>query len=607
MMISGHNMEKMIMKKIHLTLFSVFILSAIMTGCTREINVDDPIQPETGIIFEGVPEMITASFIDTKTSYDTDGKFSWLNSDKVRLFVTTNMSTYSPLGYYPYDVDHLENDNKMAYFIGSKGTDLPAFTDGTYTSIGIAVYPESVTPPNLKVHDYNLPYIKMPQARTGNLNETVLTGVAKEGLSTFKFSTAMGIIKITVNNIPEKATQLRLYTTNKDTYPIDGDFMLQKDGAGFVTIHNTDYKKYNSETQHSAHDYIYVALSGETSSTVYLNLPVAEYPKGTLYLQVCDSEGRLIMRRTINKDLDIARNDWVELPALTICNEMVVGGNVTTPRCRWNFDGKQARAVVNQNPSINSADFSSAGLLFTNNANSRCTYIGSGYPEGYSIKACNPNPLSSGSGLYYMHYVILSNTTAPASISAENVICSGTVPFYYSNGDVEASYVGEYDFSEMSGYSHIQAKEDNPAIGRLCHPGTGSGYDTKMTLAATDDLTKGNIMLTKLYNQSPGSGHQLYGYYDATNSKIVFPYPGDDMDKCFFVSWNSNYFYIASCKTVTFSGTALSSTATNALEFTVSDGSLTHSDYLMMKYTNSAFSFTTFDAFVYGKGLVFQK
>lgn len=585
------------------------IAGVMLVSCNKETitPAHEESQTEGGISFVNVPNEIIAEIDDssksTKTDYTSDGIFTWRSTDYVRLYVTTNMTTYSPLGYYPYKVHSLENDGRLAYFRGSKGTDLPAFSDGTYTSIGIAVYPEGITPVNLKVHDYGLPYIKMPQERTGDLNETILTGVAKEGLSTFKFSTAMSLINLTIDNIPANASQIRIYT-DIDTCPIDGDFMLQKDENGIVTIHSSDYKKWDNETQHSANDYIYVPLSGESTKTVYLNIPVGTYPAGKLSVLVCDANGGQIIKRTINKNLEMVRNDCLQIPELSICNEVSVGGNVQTPRVVWTIDGKQVLFAVNQDPNLDLSSFPS-GYKFSNNSTGRYASSTSGFPEGYAMTALNPNPFSSsGSGKYYLHYVILSNQIKPSEITDANVIKSGSLPFFYSSGDVENTYAGEYDFSGMVGYSQVQAREDNPAAGRLCHPGTVSNYNTKMTLAATDNFLKGNVMLTKLYNQTADSGHQLYGYVDAANNKIVFPYAGDTNQDYFF-SRNSNYFHIASCETVSFTDNKLSTSAADDIEFTIDGSSLTNKDYLMMKYAPSNYSY--WDAFVYGKGLIFSK
>lgn len=593
----------------------VFALVAIaMVSCQKEketIN-EDNVEVTTENSIASLPSTFTGTIMndDTRTSYDAEGKFSWVSSDRVRLLVCEDLTTYSKIGYYSYKIKDggLSDDGKTAVFTStSSAGDLTAFVNGTWKSTGIAVYPESAVDRFSKgeSHSYGKPWFTLAQnAVTGKIEDIMLTGVMDDDISNFKFSTAMAVLKITLRNIPASAATVKLSTSDKTNYPLDGDFALTKNGnkvdISLLTTYVSDFKGYQK---------VDISSEGEIAErSFYFNIPAAEYPENILSLRIENANGGLIMKRTIGAKMNIARNECLDLPELTIINEMTVGGNVRTPRVCWNFDGKQGRAVINQNSSISSADFSSCHALFTNHNESRCTYVGSGYPEGYAMSAISSNPLGVGSGLFYMHYVILSDTTAPTSVDDDNVICSDSIPFYYSSGDIESTYVGEYDFSETSGYSHIQAREDNPVDARLCHPGTGSGYNTKMTLAATDDFTKGNIMLTKLYNQTPDTGRQLYGYLDATNNKIVFPYPGDDKDKCFFVSWNSNYFYIASSETVTFSNSVLSSSATGNLEFSIDgDGKLTHSDYLMMKYTNSSYSYTTFDAFVYGKGLVFTK
>lgn len=601
------------MKKNLLWMFAVVAIFVVVS-CQKEKEIvpnEEEIEvTPPAIDDDAIPTVITGTILDdaTKTAYAEDGKFTWVSSDQVRLLTCESLETYSRIGFYTYRIKEggLTNDNKSAVFtsLGTAG-DLIDFVDGTWKSTGIAMYPTSAldrfnTP---EAHAYGTPWFTLARGNvSGAKSDILLTGVKVDAINNFKFSTAMAVLKITLRNIPANAAAIKLCTSDKTNYPVDGDFALSRNGDLVDMTFLPDWV-----SSFNGYQKVDISAEGEISEkTLYFNIPAAEYPADKLSLLVEDANGGMIMKRIIGAKMNIERNECLELPALTIASDCEIGGDVRTPRVVWSIDSKQLRFAVNKNSSLSLSEFPD-GYRFTNNNETRYASSTSGFPVGYSISALTPNPLSSGSGAYYLHYVILSDTTKPTDVTDANVVKYGTIPFYYSSGDVESTYAGEYDFSGMSGYTHIQAREDNPDNGRLCHPGTESGYNTKMTLAATDDFTRGNIMLTKLYNQSPSSGHQLYGYLDAANSKIIIPYPGDEKDNCFFVSWNSNYFYIASCETVTFSDSVLSSTATNNLEFIISDGTLTHSDYLMMKYTNTSYSFTTFDAFVYGKGLVFEK
>lgn len=598
----------MIMKKITNIILSIVVTMSL--SCQKEmgqIQIEEPERPFVNQIIDGIPSEITAYIANdesvTKTAYSPQGEFTWVNSDAVRLITTTDLDNYSTLDYSTYSISSLENGGKMAHFTGGgNNSDLPGYpTDGDWKSTGIAIYPTGLAQSNLN-SDYGSPFVKLQQSVQGTLDEIILTGVAQEGLSTFKFSTATSVLKLTINDIPANAKQIRLYTSNKDSYPINGDFMLRKGDDNIVTIHSTDYKKYYNDSYHSANDYIYVSLSGESSKTIYLNLPVGEYPAGTLSVMLCDVNGGQIMKRTINQNLSLNRNECLEIPSLSFTYSVAFtsdnGGSVTNPRISWTIYCKRIRFCVSKNPDISIGEFNN-GYTFAFGGENE-TKSGS-YSDSYNLSGFAANRPST-SGKYYMHFILQSDRgNLPTSLDAPNVVKYGTIPFYYSNGDVENTYVGEYGCSFNDGGA---SRTDNPNEGIICHPGTGAGYEGKMTLAASDDLTKGNIMLTKLYKQSPDSGHQLYGYLDADNNKIVFPYAGDTNQNYFFVSWNGNYFHIASCKTVTFANAALSTTATGNLEFSINNGELTHSDYLMMKYTSD---YSSWDAFVYGKGLVFTK
>ena len=580
------------------------ICLAVTISCQKQLDKPEEANATSESVGKDscVPDTITGTIfnVDNKTAYDDEGKFSWEESDQVRLLVYSKGSTnYSPQGWSTYTVSSRSDENKTAVF-KNNNNNIVDFSSDDYTSTNIAVYPASIARPKdggTENHGYGAPFITVPQKVNGTTNEIILTGTPLGDNSNFRFRTAMSVLRITVNNIPANAAQLRL-ATDKDTNPIDGDFKLLDNGSGIVELTKDRYSKYeySGNYYHSAHDYIYVDLSGVTSAIdsrdFYFNLPTGEYPANTLSIQIADANGTIYFKKTISKAITMERGECLAMPALTVKTSITVTGTVTEPRMTMNYDGRTARFNINQSSTNVPSDYKN-GNMWSNNS------MPATYSNGANIKSFG----CSNSGLYYLHYMICSdNTNKPSSLTDANVISYGSIPFYFLSSADQTSFVGELTTAFTDGGA---SRVVNPAAGTICHPGTSAGYEGKMTLAASDDVTKGNIMLTKLYKQTPDTGHQLYGILDTNNNTLVFPYAGDTNQDYFFVAWNGNAFHVASCSTVTFNGDRLSSTANGDLLFTISEGKLTHSDYLMMKYAPSTYAY--WDAFVYGKGLVFSK
>ena len=118
-----------------------------------------------------------------------------------------------------------------------------------------------------------------------------------------------------------------------------------------------------------------------------------------------------------------------------------------------------------------------------------------------------------------------------------------------------------------------------------------------MTLAESDDVTKGNLMISELYGKS-GANKKLYGVLTASDAtSMTFAYNGDGSDQYFFYQ-NGNYFHIAQ------STIQNDATASGDIEFSIASGpELTCENHLMMKYTSN---YSSWNEFISGVGLVFN-
>ena len=596
------------MKDFKIIAFALAFLSAVVS-CEKmdqqvldENDKQEEIVPNAGnsstlgnVMF---PETISGTISpDTKTAYDADGTFSWSDSDRVRLLVSESLDTYTKIGVYTYKIldGNLSGDKKTAVFTNtSSGEELAAFKDGDWKSTGIAVYPASALErfASPESHSYGSPWFT--HARNGSVSgeasDIILFGVADDLGTNFKFSTAMAVLKITLRNIPANAAKVKLSTSDKTNYPLSGDFALS-------IVEGKVEMSFLDSWVSSFADYQAVDISSDGAideRDFYFNIPAASYPANTLSLTIEDANGGQILKRKIAAKLNIARNECLSVPALSYSHSVgFEGGSVTEPRIAWTIDSKRVRFCVSTSETIDISSFMS-GYTFQNQKES------GSYSDGYKILSYGDQKPTT-SGKYYMHYIIQSDANGlPTSLTDANVIAYGTIPFYFSSGDV-ADYVGEYTFTSTNGGTTVV---ENPASGTLQHPGTGSNYSANMIIAATDDYTKGNLMLTTMYGKACASGKQLYGYLDASTGIVVFPYSGDDH---YFHYANGNYFQLASSASISFSsGDYISSEMNGDLVFTGSSSSLVHGDYLVMDYTGS-YPVTSWRAFIYGKGLTFTK
>lgn len=544
-MIFGFSIER-IMKK-HCIAILALSLSVVFVSCEKEVNLNSADNNSSATLI-GVPDCIHATIADeeTRTSYDADGKFTWNTNDGVRLIVVAagNMSTGSPQGYSTYYATDLTDGNKTATFKNGENS-LMGFTTGTYESTGIAVYPTRIARPSaggVETHGYGKPFITIPEQGKddvrGLASEIIMTGVEMDDHSNFKFSTAMAVLKITVKNIPSEATCLKLSTNNKASYPIDGDFVLEKNGDGLVVFTPAQHQIYAGDP--TGNGYLRVDLSGEAaiaSRDFYFNVPIANYPAGTLSLTIEDELGNpTILSKTINKALNLSRNDCLVLPAL-IANTVTVDRNAVTPYLKFaNETGEYLRVHITTteltSSNYNSADWKEGNKFTTQSGSFDLT----------NLSDKNGNKYLNITGSYYLNYMVLNGGSVPATLSESNVIRYGSIPFYYldkgtnkidlasctvtpssteaSEGAVEYLWDGStnnYWHSKWSSGTHVYSPE----------------YGVYIDIALAAPLTKFQVLYNIRYNNNNGRPREIVYAYSNDGSvynRIPGAYATSDMD-----------------------------------------------------------------------------
>ena len=471
------------MKKLY-TFALVFAAALFTLSCEKE--VEQATVPE-----EENEEMVRISIRGTldkeisKTAYDADGKMTWVDGDKVALIVSKG-DNYSNQNRNQYTLEAAKGDiteeGRNASFYGM----VPYHKDDTkeWLSSGIAVYPVAVSQINSGNY-YGAPFIKLPSTVDGLASSIVLIGTVdsdiRSEVTTFNFKTAMAVMKVNITNIPAEATAIRL-TTNNNAYPVDGDFVLEKN-AGLVTIGIDKYQGYGNGYQS-------VDITGEgaiASRDFFFNIPVGTYPANTLSFEVRKND-QVLLKKTISKEITFVRNECLTVPALTY-HRVYVKGSAAAPK------------LYTDNP------YSASGTIRVNISTTPLTkanYVSTDWPEGNkfgnAVNEWNLTGLknkgnasiltSGGTNNYYLQYIVCNSTVQPTALTDANVVIFGSVPFrYIAEGDDPSILFGTYSIETIDYWNNY---------------GTSS-----MTLVASDDAGKGNVKITNIL----GHDTAIYGSY----------------------------------------------------------------------------------------------
>ena len=303
------------MKKIVFALAALSLLSLV--SCEKEVDILPEEKPSEAISGNVIKIVARISDDATKTNYDSDGKFTWDPSDQIVVIAHVDGNTNNQKNFtFTTSAGDITNEGRTATFTGT--------VESGYT-VDYAAYPTTLASDNTS-SGYNAPFVKVRPDVSGAVSSAMLIGIG-DVASGFTFNTAMSLFKINVSGVPASASKLRLVTSDKENYPLDGDFTLVE-SAGVVTL---DFAHYHSEWSGSDAGYQNVDISARgaiTGEDFYFNVPIGTYPARTLSIQVLDGSDNVMDEKVITKALTTNRNECLALPALTMdCWETL--GNAT--------------------------------------------------------------------------------------------------------------------------------------------------------------------------------------------------------------------------------------------------------------------------------------
>lgn len=275
--------------------FSALALTAVLASCTKE---NEATIEQIG----GTPIEIKVSLDEeTKTAYASEKTFSWVAGDVIAFEVEKDGK---------YDVIALSTEESGTN-VTFKGT-LP---DG-YTATGRAFYPK----PASKTASYSSGLgiqedgtIRMWGTIWPDLDNPMasipLVG-AEQTSGDYKFTTACGILKVTVTNIPSDAYFFQFDAPSGTA--LNGNFTIGADNViSMANISGTAWPQ----------KYVYFTPAADKETrTFYIPIPVGTIPAGTKAQIRSSSRGEVLLATTV-KDIEVVRNKIINIGTLDYPSE----------------------------------------------------------------------------------------------------------------------------------------------------------------------------------------------------------------------------------------------------------------------------------------------
>lgn len=462
-----------------------FLLSAISfasVACAKIETTDNTVKQNT-VEIKGVICNADEKAQAVKSNYDLDentGTFYWTGVEKIGI-----LNFYSSDPYFWEDpfTSTTSADNKETSLVfsgtpsngGAYLTDYalyPIWNGTTHTGIGWS------SSPKFKL------YIPESQAYNAEapLKDVVPMIAKKDGEGNYAFKPVTAIIEVNVKNLPADARKITLSSTET---ALSGYYLLTSTPANYAD--NIDYVIGNGLTVTIANNggntdgkktITFDSGLGKGEYAFYFPVSVGVLPDLTISIKGGDDS--VLQSVSYSKSITTTRGNIIRLPLMDLAKatSVVLAGTVTAPTAYIN---KLSPDVVNIKYAVAaSADDAKAA------AASGVAVSATGSENAFSI-----TPGADVPGLYHLGYVLYD--------SASNALGAFAIPFYYLNGDAVTNYMGQYDITHTTGET------------------TGS---TTLTLAASDNLSKGNVMLTEF----AGTNGKLYGVYSGgvNSMNLVF-------------------------------------------------------------------------------------
>lgn len=447
------------------------MVALIISSCAKELQTNDEInnvQPaqNTGITIKAY----VAEGDITKTSYAGETTFSWVGDECLSMqLIRISDSKRDRWVFY----NDTEAGGTTASFKSSGSLDPAVWGLGEY-----AFYP---FPGNTNCPDrsrtWNVGSVKTDNTEKGVIvSNSYKSSVSnplqivpmigfKDAEDNFAFHTATGILKVTVKDIDSRLAKVQLYSEGQK---LNGTFTLT--GVG-------DDSYIAMSTTSTASEYVldatYTDWSGESELPFYFPVPVGSLNSG-FKIRLLDSSDNVLRQVSAPSAVTIERNKISEitakigLSAEDFSVSIAPGGTSVAPAATITLvDATSAKVVI-------AASVSEGEALIDSDDASVVTFA-----NGETKTLPVTNITNSGSA-----YIVAKSYSEAVDKLSNNVSI-----YVLSSADVTA-LAGEYTFSAIQALFHYY---------RTAWINITSTDANSLVLAISDDPTKGNVKLTKIF------------------------------------------------------------------------------------------------------------
>lgn len=524
------------MKKLFISALALTALLAV--SCNKETN-NAPAP-------SGTPISIRATLDDaTRTTYANEQTFSWIAGDKISLKVIKDEDQ-------SIDVITLtaEESGTSVTFSGTlpdgytaaSDAFYPKGTGSTYYSSDLALQRGDAFSEGIEGH------LRTWGTITPDLSNPMgsipLIGVRSAADDSFHFYTCTGILRFTVSNIPADTYFFQLDAP--DGTALNGNFSYGDDCTLYMENVDTPWPQ----------KYVYFTpeAEGETRD-FYLPIPVGTVPAGSTISVTSSSRGKIEVATTA-KDIEVVRNKVIRIPAVTVPDPPVeewisIGTGKFIDNFVWPFANLTDYAsVAFQQSSLDENHFRIAK-----------PYPGANSDEWFVFDVTDPNKVKSDD--YFVDIEVTASGKATFKPWVRNGHDYGynysDVLRWQDNGlpaniEIGPCYRGEEFSTASNPYDYEIGRDHQELAIEIVFPGcepyapvvltgdvsdvvgsyTVEAYDywissdvtTSITIAASDNSSLGNIMITEFGGHEmgdPSSCAYTYGTY--SSGSMVFPDP----------------------------------------------------------------------------------
>ena len=484
-----------IMKKLF---YSVLALAGILAvSCNKEIEQKQaPVETAESVSTHTVT--IRADFgADTRTAYANDKTFSWVEGDVIYVYTVneaTSRARFAELtaqssgatAEFVGEVEDGFEPMSLAFYAHSEWV--------TWDSDNFYIYLPGTTAIDDDKYSYNV-------SSSNPMANVPLSGLAdSEGV--FHFTTATGVVKFNLTDLPENAEFFELSAA--DGNMLSGLFavdlengQMNRDGAIIEWTYTDSEGQEQTERVSYSNLFYKFTPDAQGKATIYVPVPVGTLGAGAT-IRIYNSDDEVVFTKKTVKDIPVTRNKITELTALSCQSTWVSLGTGQYNDAQYLYD------LFMEDMDVTSLD----------------VYV------DVDIQKDNTDPKSFKIVKPYEAYNTMFNYTTDQTVSAPNDMTLTILRAGDYLGDVQVQNDGLVYF-ERTNLGFYSSEEETEMF--LYHPSVIQGLDTEDSWThsyvmkfQSDGVTPANIQLAPMYYYS-GLGCYLT---DATADgivQIVFP------------------------------------------------------------------------------------